>query len=148
MYQSIITEVDDSVGLLTLNRAERHNALDDTPTQLLPRAIHVTDPGREGALRQFGWEQIGELEPFHRPTVHPGMDLSKIAAETNPGFAQRTAEVMGARVWVEGDPFVVERLDRVEKLRCHGLQGSVQDGVAAAASPGPPTETLGITHHH
>ena len=30
MYQSIITEVDDSVGLLTLNRAERHNALDDT----------------------------------------------------------------------------------------------------------------------
>ena len=62
------------------------------------------------------------------------MDLSKIAAETNPGFAQRTAEVMGARVWVEGDPFVVERLDRVEKLRCHGLQGSVQDGVAAAAS--------------
>lgn len=30
MYQSIITEVDDSVGLLTLNRAERHNALDST----------------------------------------------------------------------------------------------------------------------
>lgn len=29
MYQSIITEVDDSVGILTLNRAERHNALDE-----------------------------------------------------------------------------------------------------------------------
>jgi methylglutaconyl-CoA hydratase len=28
MYQSIITEVDDSVGILTLNRAERHNAFD------------------------------------------------------------------------------------------------------------------------
>jgi methylglutaconyl-CoA hydratase len=29
MYQSIITEVDDGVGILTLNRAERHNALDE-----------------------------------------------------------------------------------------------------------------------
>ncbi len=29
MYQSIITEVDNSVGILTLNKAERHNALDE-----------------------------------------------------------------------------------------------------------------------
>jgi methylglutaconyl-CoA hydratase len=29
MYQSIITEVDDSIGLLTLNKAERHNAFDE-----------------------------------------------------------------------------------------------------------------------
>lgn len=29
MYQSIITEVDDSVGILTLNKADRHNALDE-----------------------------------------------------------------------------------------------------------------------
>lgn len=29
MYQTIITEVDHSVGILTLNRAERHNALDE-----------------------------------------------------------------------------------------------------------------------
>lgn len=29
MYQSIITEVDDSVGILTLNKADRHNAFDD-----------------------------------------------------------------------------------------------------------------------
>ncbi len=29
MYQSIITEVDDSVGILTLNRPERHNAFDE-----------------------------------------------------------------------------------------------------------------------
>ena len=138
-------------GPSELNRASSataHNALDATPCQHLPRAIHVTDPSREGALRQFGWEQIGELESFYCPMVHPGMDPSKIAAETNPGFAQRTAEVIGARVWVEGDLFVVERVDRVEKLRCHGVQGSVQDGVAAAASPGPPTETLGIPQHH
>jgi len=30
MYQSIITEIDDGVGILTLNRADRHNALDRT----------------------------------------------------------------------------------------------------------------------
>ncbi|MFT3962125.1 enoyl-CoA hydratase-related protein [Propionivibrio sp.] len=30
MYQSIITEVDDGVGILTLNRADRHNVLDRT----------------------------------------------------------------------------------------------------------------------
>ena len=29
MYQSIITEVDDSVGILTLNKPERHNTLDE-----------------------------------------------------------------------------------------------------------------------
>ena len=29
MYQSIITEVDDSIGILTLNKAERHNAFDE-----------------------------------------------------------------------------------------------------------------------
>ena len=28
MYQSIATEVDDSVGILTLNKAVRHNAID------------------------------------------------------------------------------------------------------------------------
>ena len=30
MYQSIITEIDDGIGILTLNRADRHNALDKT----------------------------------------------------------------------------------------------------------------------
>ena len=29
MYQSIVTEVDAGVGILTLNKAERHNALDE-----------------------------------------------------------------------------------------------------------------------
>jgi methylglutaconyl-CoA hydratase len=30
MFRSIITEIDDSVGILTLNRADRHNVLDRT----------------------------------------------------------------------------------------------------------------------
>ena len=29
MYQSIVTEVDEGVGILTLNKAERHNAFDE-----------------------------------------------------------------------------------------------------------------------
>ncbi len=29
MYQSIITEVDESIGILTLNKADRHNAFDE-----------------------------------------------------------------------------------------------------------------------
>ena len=29
MYQSIITEIDDSIGILTLNKADRHNAFDE-----------------------------------------------------------------------------------------------------------------------
>ena len=29
MYQSILTEVDESIGILTLNKAERHNAFDE-----------------------------------------------------------------------------------------------------------------------
>ncbi len=43
MYQSIITEVDDCVGLLTLNRADRHNALDETLIAELDDALHRLD---------------------------------------------------------------------------------------------------------
>lgn len=39
MYQSIITEVDRSVGILTLNKAERHNALDEQLIAEMTRAL-------------------------------------------------------------------------------------------------------------
>lgn len=39
MYQSIITEIDQSVGILTLNRPDRHNALDDTLIDEIPRGL-------------------------------------------------------------------------------------------------------------
>ncbi len=29
MYQNIVTEIDQGVGIITLNRADRHNAFDD-----------------------------------------------------------------------------------------------------------------------
>jgi len=39
MYQSIITEVDDSIGILTLNKAERHNAFDELLIDEITRGL-------------------------------------------------------------------------------------------------------------
>ena len=39
MYQSIITEVDDSIGILTLNKAERHNAFDELLIDEMTRGL-------------------------------------------------------------------------------------------------------------
>ena len=39
MYQSILTEIDLGVGIITLNRAERHNAFDDVLIGELAEAI-------------------------------------------------------------------------------------------------------------
>jgi methylglutaconyl-CoA hydratase len=41
MYQSILTEIDRGVGIVTLNRAERHNAFDDVLIAELSEAIDV-----------------------------------------------------------------------------------------------------------
>lgn len=45
-YQTLLTEVDHGVGLITLNRAERHNAIDGTLVSELTAAIGTmaTDP--------------------------------------------------------------------------------------------------------
>jgi methylglutaconyl-CoA hydratase len=39
MYHSIITEIDESVGILTLNKADRHNAFDATLVAEMTRAL-------------------------------------------------------------------------------------------------------------
>lgn len=49
MYQSIITEIDSDVGIITLNRAERHNAFDDILIAELSAAIDIM--GNEPAVR-------------------------------------------------------------------------------------------------
>lgn len=41
MYQSIITEIDAGVGIVTLNRPERHNAFDDALIAELAEAIDL-----------------------------------------------------------------------------------------------------------
>jgi methylglutaconyl-CoA hydratase len=41
MYQSILTEIDSGVGIITLNRADRHNAFDDGLIGELSEAINI-----------------------------------------------------------------------------------------------------------
>lgn len=41
MYQSILTEIDSGVGIVTLNRAERHNAFDDLMITELSEAVDI-----------------------------------------------------------------------------------------------------------
>ena len=44
-YQSIVTEVDDSVGIVTLNKEERHNAFDQQLIDELTHALLSLDAG-------------------------------------------------------------------------------------------------------
>ena len=46
MYQNIVTEIDQGVGIITLNRADRHNAFDDVMIDEISAATGVmeTDP--------------------------------------------------------------------------------------------------------
>ena len=39
MYHSIITEIDNGIGILTMNRSERHNALDLTLVNEMTTAL-------------------------------------------------------------------------------------------------------------
>jgi methylglutaconyl-CoA hydratase len=41
MYQSILTEIDNGVGIITLNRADRHNSFDDILIAELSEAINL-----------------------------------------------------------------------------------------------------------
>jgi methylglutaconyl-CoA hydratase len=49
MYQSILTEIDRGVGIITLNRADRHNAFDDVLIAELSEAIDLM--GNEPRVR-------------------------------------------------------------------------------------------------
>lgn len=49
MYKNIVTEIDSGVGIITLNRADRHNAFDDVLIQELVRALGVM--GRDDSVR-------------------------------------------------------------------------------------------------
>ena len=46
MYQNIVTEIDHGVGIITLNRADRHNAFDDAMIEEISAATEAmaTDP--------------------------------------------------------------------------------------------------------
>ena len=52
MYQNILTEIDAGVGIITLNRPERHNAFDDALIGELSAAIDLM--AAEPAVRVLG----------------------------------------------------------------------------------------------
>jgi len=60
MYETILTEVSSGVGTITLNRPERHNALDGVMVRELRSALAATEEAREGIAafpqkRQPNW---------------------------------------------------------------------------------------------
>ncbi|MDR1935604.1 MAG: enoyl-CoA hydratase/isomerase family protein [Candidatus Accumulibacter sp.] len=74
MYQSIITEVDAGVGILTLNRADRHNVLDRTLVAEMTAALLALDkaPGvRVIVLSSTGKSFCAGTDPaWVRETIH------------------------------------------------------------------------------
>ena len=66
MYQSIITEVDDGIGILTLNRPDRHNPLDATLIAEATQALGelAADPGvRAVVLSSSGRSFCAGIDP-------------------------------------------------------------------------------------
>lgn len=74
MYQSIITEVDDGIGILTLNRADRHNVLDRTLVAEMTAGLLEldTDPHvRAIVLSSTGRSFCAGTDPaWVRETIH------------------------------------------------------------------------------
>jgi methylglutaconyl-CoA hydratase len=90
-YQSILTEVDGSVGILTLNKAQRHNAFDE---QLVAEMTHgLRELEQESRVRVVVLSSTGK-------SFCAGADLNwmKRAAgyteEENLLDAKRLAELM------------------------------------------------------
>jgi methylglutaconyl-CoA hydratase len=87
MYKNIITEVDEGVGIITLNRPDRHNSFDDVTIQELVRAIGVM--GRDDAVRVVVLSSAGK-------NFCAGADLGwmRDAANLSAEENQRDARVM------------------------------------------------------
>jgi methylglutaconyl-CoA hydratase len=87
MYKNIVTEVDEGVGIITLNRPDRHNSFDDVTIQELVRAIGVM--GREDRVRVVVLSSAGT-------NFCAGADLGwmRNAANLSSEENQRDARVM------------------------------------------------------
>ena len=74
MYQSIITEIDDGIGILTMNRSERHNALDRTLVAEMTDALRELDADprvRVVVLSSTGRSFCAGTDPaWVRETIH------------------------------------------------------------------------------
>lgn len=96
MYQSIITEIDDGVGILTLNRSERHNALDRTLVVEMTAALREleADPRvRVVVLSSTGRSFCAGTDPaWVRETIH---DTPEGNLQDNRNIARLLATLSG-----------------------------------------------------
>jgi methylglutaconyl-CoA hydratase len=97
MYQSIITEIDDGVGILTLNRADRHNVLDRTMAGEMTAGLKTLkeDPAvRVIVLSSTGKSFCAGIDPaWVRETIH-GTGESNL--QDNRALARLLAMLSGA----------------------------------------------------
>ena len=66
MYQAIVIEVDNSVGILTLNRAERHNVLDELLIGEMTNGLLELEADPDGRRSRLAWTVIGGEQGFGR----------------------------------------------------------------------------------
>lgn len=112
MYKTIATEIDNGVGIITLDRADRHNAFDDVLLQELVRALGSMS--RDNNVRVVVLSSTGK-------SFCAGADLewmqasSRLSAEEN----QRDARVMAE---------MLKRLATMPKPTIARVQGAAYGG--------------------
>lgn len=114
MYQSIITEVDDGAGILTINRADRHNVLDRTLVAEITAGLLALDADprvRVVVLSAAGKNFCGGTDPaWVRETIQGAPEdnlrdnrnlarmLSTLSGLTKPTIARVQGSVSGLGV--------------------------------------------------
>jgi methylglutaconyl-CoA hydratase len=112
MFKNIITEVDEGVGIITLNRPDRHNAFDDVTIQELVRAIGVM--GRDDSVRVVVLSSAGK-------NFCAGADLGWMRAAANLGAEENQRD---ARVMAE----MLKRIATIPKPTIARVQGNAFGG--------------------
>lgn len=112
MYKTIVTEIDNGVGIITLDRAERHNAFDNVLLQELVRALGSMS--RDDSVRVVVLSAAGK-------SFCAGADLGwmRESAELSSEENQRDARVMAE---------MLKRLATMPKPTIARVQGAAYGG--------------------
>lgn len=119
MYHSIITEIDNGIGILTMNRSERHNALDRTLVNEMTTALDEfeADPRvRVVVLSSTGRSFCAGTDPaWIRETIH---DSPEKSLQDNRSLARLLSTLSG--------------LDKPTIARVQGSANGIGVGLIAA----------------
>ena len=106
MYQSIITEVDDSIGILTLNKAERHNAFDELLVDEITRGLLEleADPRVLSASNypMQPWLDVAEGGWSTIVVTDNDPALAELWREERPGYLIEDLDVLLPIAWAAG----------------------------------------------